>query len=106
MSEIITPKKAATLRQEKTTAVNLELSTEEVSAIIKKLVDEKMVIPNVKGGANPVAINENGCCVDVSGSVLGPVSTIGVSRPTNSTLKETLTKKNINVVLPKNLTIK
>ncbi len=106
MSEIITPKKVATLRQEKATAVNLELSTEEVSAIVKKLVDEKLVIPNVKGGANPVAVNENGCCVDFSGSVLGPVSTIGVSRTPQATLKETLTKKNINVILPKNLTIK
>ena len=97
---------------DKSTEVNLDLSTEEVSAIIKKLVDEKLVYPVVGGRVvdktSPVAINDEGCCVDVSVSALGPVSTIGVNRPTQVSggVKAGLTKEKIKVTLPQNLELK
>ncbi len=112
MSETRLPKKVATIAKERATAikekatpVNLELSTEEVSAIIKKLTEEKLVVP-VIDGTNPNAFGSNGCCVDVNVSVAGPVSTIGANRPTAPSLRETLAKKNVNVVIPQNLKIK
>jgi hypothetical protein len=99
------------------TEVNVVLTPAEVSAIVKKLVDENLVTPVVGDTKNPigrgpgaVSLISGGCCVDATVSVATTVSTVGINHPAQATeaMKKALTKENIkvNVSLPDNLKIK